>query len=738
MPSTTVSFILMADPPCNSSSWRPTADTSMWWSRRDSLCRISALSLYFSQSLPSTVCENTILVFNSDSSSDVSVMAMTNEIAISAQCPTEFHLVSLWKKAALAAEKQATKCSLLSFEQSTVCSFTPYIESTAYKPLDAHSAAKSQPEGLDKRTLLKQLQAQCSLDFLRKWKLNGPEDLILKKISRSGIESAMGAWKNSSKASSLYANSDSTSTRLEQTFEVILRRIILSQRHSSKQTPPASVSSTRITILVLHEDNPTELPIYGRGGESFDDGPEHHHVVCILGAVRDATSTEIDACLNAAAFINKHLDEASGESPSLIRRAACNLGRTAEFTSKICATICIHTLVGRLGNAVSTISSPVHEHGNAPILRLAPERAGGWTWDGQSNKTVGSVVSLPKRTRPIYDIEFVLWIPFNDIAELRNVIGLSTCSESWTGSPPGRENCHGMIQAIVCALWRSRVGSENASFDSDCANIHASITPKITLVFADDSILTLTQATVLDLSQNHQAAPTERQVLAALAKHIEIGSSAGDNCTITIWEKLLGVESGSVNSGTDGGIPAAPVRIIDLLGIAHAHPSLNGSTRSSLLSAPMEVETLSRHIYELDDGSSAGEEEEAGTRLVFLMRPEGGATTLDDKAIRLALLLPSSNLSDPDSSFEDVLVSPGLAVTVILQWVYSNVLSRGINKALAASRRRAKIARKQLRKRPASSGEIDESSEKHDLENKMMKKKLKKEMKKSSVSNDHD
>lgn len=176
-------------------------------------------------------------------------------------------------------------------------------------------------ETFDKRFILKTMQKQCSIEFLRKHLLTGSEDLVLKKRNKASILAAYAEWrkeKNASKSEvsvvgndctaqdSVYSNS---SSRLEDTFTVLYNR----SRNISTQCP-------RTTVLLLHEDYPEELPTFstlnsnskkstepdslnkkdhvvGSSDVMVKSNNDSHRVVCILGAVRDASDVEVEAAI---------------------------------------------------------------------------------------------------------------------------------------------------------------------------------------------------------------------------------------------------------------------------------------------------------------------------------------------------------------------------------------------------------------------------------------------------------
>lgn len=200
-------------------------------------------------------------------------------------------------------------------------------------------------ETFDKRFILRTMQKQCSIEFLRKHFLNGSEDLVLKKRNKASILSAYDEWRNmknvtNSKESesddectaqegegvngscndtssisggSSSSSSSSSGSRLVDTFTVLYNR-----------SKSSSALCSRTTVLLLHEDYPEELPIFTTINSSkaskrkydtlktkdhlFSDSDvivkcnndnynDSHRVICVLGAVRDASDVEVEAAI---------------------------------------------------------------------------------------------------------------------------------------------------------------------------------------------------------------------------------------------------------------------------------------------------------------------------------------------------------------------------------------------------------------------------------------------------------
>ena len=259
-------------------------------------------------------------------------------------------------------------------------------------------------DSLDKRYILRAMQKSCSLEFLRKHNLNGTEELILKKRNKASILLAYKDWMNvatdikidevnkhtdkqgvipSQNASNLAESKSKSrdcganigkdsdqmksisdmnnSTEATNDFSKNIKEDVTQLRRQRLQDTFAVLynrhckgprtKKPRITILLLHEDYPHELPVFGynnskcsephkssdscnisnidgdcsgqqkknvirknlnensgNDGESSKDGEikritrdddtaRDHRVICVLGAVRDASDSEIMAAI---------------------------------------------------------------------------------------------------------------------------------------------------------------------------------------------------------------------------------------------------------------------------------------------------------------------------------------------------------------------------------------------------------------------------------------------------------
>jgi hypothetical protein len=381
----------------------------MHWARRDALVRITAQALYGGSS---SACTHADILYHEDARDAgmppdgndnaaaagitgelLAVMAMHGpELRASAPVPTEHALLKVWKEAAAFAARHpqqahigasvpvarrpvlpGQKLAAVGPPPGVTCSLAPWREAAFLRyahapnsrspavPAAAAATAAVSSSGFDKRVVLRSLQQQCTLDFLRKHGLNGSEDLVLKKRNKEAILAAHRVWTlglgaggagGAGTGTEEGEGEDGDAARLRQTFEVLFCRHLAPPAPSSSSSSSSSSSRRRVTVLLLHEDYPQELPVfgtYGPFGGGLEEGSDSaggqagqagHTVVCVLGAVRDTSDAEVAAAAAAAARVavgmpSRGPGPGPGPGAPLCRCVGANLGRTAEFTSKV-------------------------------------------------------------------------------------------------------------------------------------------------------------------------------------------------------------------------------------------------------------------------------------------------------------------------------------------------------------------------------------------------------------------
>lgn len=253
-----------------------------------------------------------------------------------------------------------------------------------------------------------------------------------------------------------------------------------------------------------------------------------------MGAVRDALDVEVSALIAAATSLG-------------MRVVGANLGRTAEFTSKIVTALVHHAVAGVLNAAVAALPavnssrpSGLQADSMKVIHKLAPVRKGGWTWDGKSNKTtsdrkrkyspehtdeVGGLESVPQLQKSHHGdhvqgqccMHIAAWLP---ILPTEVTVEMSQ-----------REKLHGLVQLVVTSLWRSRIASEAASdgaqevatgSDMVDSGDAAKVLPALYLIFADGTVARLTQRRLaVAMANQHMAAPSEYQILQMMVQLLQ-------------------------------------------------------------------------------------------------------------------------------------------------------------------------------------------------------------------------
>jgi len=238
-------------------------------------------------------------------------------------------------------------------------------------------------------------------------------------------------------------------------------------------------SSSTVIAAILHESCDSELPCWG----ALPRVTEPTTFCLFLGAVRDMHPYE-----------NRILQDVASPTP-LVR---VRLGPVPEFTSKILTVVGHHHSNGRLGPAMVIMGDRSKQHSKHEDSYNKQEIT--------SDLHIVALVPIPSNqlSSTLKDRSRVLWC---------------------------------LVRIIVNTLWRSRVASAEHDNTSLLKN-------QLTLVFSDNLYIRLEQEDwVTSLAQQHHAAPSEYQILAALCKR-EIKSDLqqsiqvsldGTYCLADIW-----------------------------------------------------------------------------------------------------------------------------------------------------------------------------------------------------------
>eukprot|EP00388_Colpodella_angusta_P002795 GDKJ01009810.1.p1 GENE.GDKJ01009810.1~~GDKJ01009810.1.p1 ORF type:complete len:622 (-),score=144.17 GDKJ01009810.1:53-1918(-) len=496
-----VVFLLASDGPTSYESFRPNLN-NQWWSRRDALVRCTAQGLY--------AYERGIKSVNFFFGEDMSILCMNPKLKTHITTPCERDLISVWRTAA--AGSKSCPDGIYFMRDLWKSGSVLKTVSTGDLPSDAEL------EKLDKRQLLEMIQKKASIDFLRENRLNASPAVVLKKTNAPALKELLKKCYGPSCLTPSVEETSPSATNLEFTFQAFL-------------------SHVRAThVVTLHEDAQFELPLFHRNLPSSSD--TKGVIVCILGAVRDLKKEEELAILNAANSL---------KLPCL----SVNLGRTAEFTSKIISVLAASSFTGRLADAVVHLLAVSPKNNEEVFKKLAPVR--GWTWNGDKTTFASSherceegqqsdldeengvkrkwesqgEALMPKRkmkkmlmkqseeeqkksesTPPPLKVVLKL----NDLNKEQLIEKLKSSTNHAASSTPSEESylsVYPIVSLAVCALWRSKLGREGSKdTEKECS---------ITFSFADEEFAIVTQSMLVHaLASKHEAAPSEVQVLEGL------------------------------------------------------------------------------------------------------------------------------------------------------------------------------------------------------------------------------
>ncbi|XRB09503.1 BTHB domain-containing protein [Pycnococcus provasolii] len=498
-------YLLLSGGVASPDSFQPYRDATQWWGRRDALVRCVSASLFaltttheHGTGAPTQQAQERsssqqqfsgLHIFFSD---DGALMCHNSiQLVPLVKVPTEKKIVALWRTAASSSSASSRAGAVMCVSASKRLPSTSTPDSLA---------------SLDKRALIAHLQTNCSMDFLRRQHLNSSVDALLKKTNKDKLLQVHDEWCRLQNNNNQGNFSDADSTKAAEVSDMstalgyVLREL------------PAT--STR--VLLLHEDYPDELPVWD-ARPSTDDEAAHSQitdVVCVLGAVRDMTTQEQRDVFNAA-------------KQRGVPVAGANLGRVAEFTSKVILSLQAHHAAGRLRRATQQLFGQRRGESESSIVqKLAPLR--GWTWDGHRTTSSSAAAAAamadagePKKTKS-FRLHLVMMLPFPS-----SRLGVDEST---------RDDLHPAIQAAVWCLWRSRIASEAAraskddqSADDDSDRDDHGMKPRLTLAFEDGARITVSgRRLVRRMAERHQAAPCEFQVIEALAAEPLIAAASVD------------------------------------------------------------------------------------------------------------------------------------------------------------------------------------------------------------------
>jgi hypothetical protein len=497
-------LLILSDGPCHPDSFRPSEDKSQWWARRDALVRILDAQQQGRVAGNEMEAFSYIMFHNGNSDSDdksVSVMSCS----LSVNTVSEEEVLHAMKRCGKSSSQPRLETSRFLHQPNIVC----HSLSAATNNISVQSThlVGAISDTSSKKEILSILQSQCSIDHLRKHNLNSTAEIVLKKKNVQQLREAWNDWNasqsNNSYDSKIDQSKDSTEFELikayTQIFDDCVRR-----RISEPETP----TMHKMSILLLHEDYKDELPVFG--DFSFEQYPEHRHTILyVLGAVRDMTSAE-SRCLWQAA---QQRD---------IPLITANLGRTAEFTSKIVMALRAHALYkDRLYFATQSLfrKQQLSQESSELLQKLVSVRGNHSTWDGyNTNPTVSDSAAIAQ----IDDAE-------NSLSMYQQIIVVAILpfsAGSMTLELGCRKDYLPCIRLIVNTLWKSRLVCDSSSADND-ATKRDSMSSVVYIQFSCGAVLRIDQACVAkQVAENHCPAPSEYQVLAMLQRLIADSSCA--------------------------------------------------------------------------------------------------------------------------------------------------------------------------------------------------------------------
>jgi hypothetical protein len=234
----------------------------------------------------------------------------------------------------------------------------------------------------------------------------------------------------------------------------------------SGQFSVASGNRKQIIAGTLHESS-EEFPCFHVRPEDVAETSSSrvsYHVCLFLGAVRDMTSHE-----------NQLLEKVC--EASKIPFVGVRFGTVPEFTSKILSLLVFHHANQVIGVSMKRIlDQTTKTQHNFPST----------TSNCQQQSTFLNIIcTVPKSSKEI------------------------------STKPEERDQIHWrLVRVIVCSLWRSKVVSSRSH--------NISHTNKLHLVFDDGAVVVLTEREFVEkLASQHQAAPSEFQILKALVQEID-------------------------------------------------------------------------------------------------------------------------------------------------------------------------------------------------------------------------
>jgi len=486
-------------------SYRPRSDESQWWGRRDALVRCVASFLFGAntkrgENIPPAATARTkkelVLLFDEDfarlhmtldangdvhSGDEDNVNVNVNDIDYAHIFPKEQTIIQLWKRAAQNLRKpveyQGMKCII---HLDPALSLRPQKETGGSS---SGSINNSNIERIDtKRAVLEYIQKNVSIEFLRENKINSHPEVVLRKTNRKALLKIWDTWTKhqhtslDSEGENEDYNNDNNSQngrRLRTIYHELLQ-FPPEKTFRNSYSSSDSKNVSKVVAGTLHESC-EEFPCFGfnqlneeREQEESKESATHvsYRVCLFLGAVRDMTSQEKE--------ILGRVCEASK-----IPLVGVRFGTVPEFTSKILSLLAFH-------------------HANQ-VLGVSIKRL---------------LVAAVTNEKPYHSRSITIQQQQQQSTYLNIICTVPTYSKEISIDMNKRDEIHWrLVRVIVCSLWRSKLVSSKS---------RVSHTNVLHLVFDDGVIVSLKEREFVErLASQHQAAPSEYQILTALIQEID-------------------------------------------------------------------------------------------------------------------------------------------------------------------------------------------------------------------------
>ena len=299
------------------------------------------------------------------------------------------------------------------------------------------------------------------------FRLNSSVEVLIRKTNKTKLLEIQKEWeRKDGKKRKVDAPSASASEDDSKLSTAALESII------QKVLQPESPKIEKVIAATLHESSQNEIPCWD---EDDNRSAPHSVQICFfLGAVRDMYKME-----------NRTLRRVCDANAIPLLRI--RLGPVSEFTSKILTVLAFHDMCQQMVPACFRLLRRCQEKMKPPSLvgKLA------------NSKTT------PSETTSFLVLHFLCHVP----APSHDVVPYLEDRNHWMWC---------MVRCIVTCLWRSRLASGKLSRNaSHPDNDKTSLQNRLSFLFQDGVVLTLDQLDlVTDMATNHQAAPSEYQILS--------------------------------------------------------------------------------------------------------------------------------------------------------------------------------------------------------------------------------